>query len=67
MDLIEPQSREDPEVAQWPALKTLMFYHQGLTLKNEHMTLFRTLRINDQRLTVAYRLIWSPDQFEVNL
>ena len=51
-----------------PALKTLMFCYQGLTLKNERMTLSRTLRrMYDQRLTAAYRPIWSPGLIELNL
>ena len=50
------------------ALRTLPFCQQGLTLKNESMTLSRTLRrMYDQRLTVAYRYIWSPGLFELNL
>ena len=41
--------------------QTLMFCYQGLTLKNERMTLSRKLRrMYDQRLREAYRPIWSP-------
>ena len=41
--------------------QTLKFCYQGLTLKNERTTLSRTLRrMYDQRLTEAYRPIWSP-------
>ena len=45
-----------------------MFCHQGLTLTNYRVTLFRTLGIMYyQRLTRAYRPICSPGLFEINL
>ena len=51
-----------------PALKTLTLGHQGLTLRNEPMTLSRTIRrMYDKRLTEAYRPNWSPGLFELNL
>ena len=51
-----------------PALHILKFCYQGLTLKNEQMTLSRTLRIMyDQRLTKASRPIWSPGLIDLNL
>ena len=51
-----------------PALITLRFCQHGVTLKNEWMTLSRTLkRMCDQRLTAAYRPIWSLGLFELNL
>ena len=51
-----------------PALNTLTFCQQGLTLKNVRMTLSRTLkRMCDQRLKAAYRPNWSPGLCELNL
>ena len=51
-----------------PAIKTLMFFSAMVDAKkNEGMTLSRTLRrMYDQRLTAAYKRIWSPGLFELN-
>ena len=50
-------------------LKNIFLYcYQGLTLKNERMTLSRTQKLMyDQRLTEAYRPIWSPGLIQLNL
>ena len=58
--------------AKVPCLKNFVVFSPGIDAKKEEeekrMTLFWTLReMYDQKLTEAYRIIWSPGMFELNL